>query len=157
MMYPNPGMLFWHSDTAACQVPTGSRSLWSLPHFIPSSVLYITATRSGIGKFVNSRFYHHTLQSGESYLASSLPCNMGSKRAHTALDSPSDENTPIDHSSKRRREHAPAKPKPAEARVDATYGQRAAFPGLDGPIDLDDDDLEYEDAGDALAYLKSVR
>jgi len=83
---------------------------------------------------------------------------MGSKRDHTALDSLSDdENTPIGHSSKRRREQAPVKPKQAEARVDATYGQRAAFPGLDGPLNLSDDDLEYEDAGDALSYLQSVR
>lgn len=82
---------------------------------------------------------------------------MGSKRDHTVLNSPSDENTPFEHSNKRRREQAPAKPKQSEARLDATYGQRAAFPGLDGPIHLSDDDLEYEDAGDALSYLKSVR
>lgn len=82
---------------------------------------------------------------------------MGSKRDHTALDSSNEENAPPDHFSKRRREQAPVKPKQTEARLDATYGQRAAFPGLDGPIDLSDDDLEYEDAGDALSYLQSVR
>ncbi|KAM7209746.1 hypothetical protein V8F20_000149 [Naviculisporaceae sp. PSN 640] len=50
------------------------------------------------------------------------------------------------------------KPKPTLAPVDSTYGQRAAFPGLDEPVDsLSDNDLEYEDMGDALSYLKSVR
>ncbi|KAL3420376.1 V-SNARE [Phlyctema vagabunda] len=46
-----------------------------------------------------------------------------------------------------------------EPRVDPTYGQRSAIPGLDGGAYLDDeDDLEYdEDDMGALAYLRSVR
>ena len=40
------------------------------------------------------------------------------------------------------------------AKVDPTYGQRGAFPGLDdGP----DDELFYGPADDGLAYLRMVR
>ncbi|KAF8859927.1 hypothetical protein BDZ45DRAFT_649306 [Acephala macrosclerotiorum] len=47
----------------------------------------------------------------------------------------------------------------AEARVDPTYGQRSAIPGLDdgNMFGEDDDSLLYDEDMDALAYLRSVR
>ena len=44
-----------------------------------------------------------------------------------------------------------------EARTDSTYGQRCAFPSATDGAGLSDDDLEYEDEADAMAYLASVR
>jgi hypothetical protein len=44
-----------------------------------------------------------------------------------------------------------------EARVDPTYGQRSALPGLDDETLDYDDELNYGDEMDALAYLRSVR
>jgi len=44
-----------------------------------------------------------------------------------------------------------------EARVDPTYGQRSALPGLDDEISGEDDDLNYGNEMDALAYLRAVR
>ncbi|KAK0633087.1 hypothetical protein B0T14DRAFT_415289 [Immersiella caudata] len=60
-------------------------------------------------------------------------------------------------SSKRRRDHPPSKTKLPEPKTDATYGQRSVFPSLDHPTYPSDDDLEFEDESDALAYLKTVR
>lgn len=42
-----------------------------------------------------------------------------------------------------------------QPRVDPTYGQRGAFPGLDGFHD--DDELFYGPASDGLEYLRMVR
>ncbi|KAK3693611.1 hypothetical protein B0T22DRAFT_450264 [Podospora appendiculata] len=92
---------------------------------------------------------------------------MASKRDHDAL-SYSDTEEPFVEAptNKRRREQQPhqqpfskSKPKQSEAKTDATYGQRVVFPGLDDPsaAHSSDDDLEYEDEGDAFAYLRSVR
>jgi len=46
-----------------------------------------------------------------------------------------------------------------EARVDPTYGQRSAIPGLDDDTRMEgeDDELNYDEDMDALAYLRSVR
>ncbi len=46
-----------------------------------------------------------------------------------------------------------------EARVDPTYGQRSALPGLDEDTALigSDEELNYDDGMDALAYLRAVR
>jgi hypothetical protein len=46
-----------------------------------------------------------------------------------------------------------------EARVDPTYGQRSALPGLDDAsrIDGEDDELDYSEDMDALSYLRAVR
>lgn len=43
----------------------------------------------------------------------------------------------------------------AQSKIDPTYGQRSAFPGLDGPCD--DDGLFYGPASDGLEYLRMVR
>tara|TARA_R110002060_G_scaffold32201_1_gene42772 strand:+ start:156 stop:431 length:276 start_codon:yes stop_codon:yes gene_type:complete len=62
-------------------------------------------------------------------------------------------DTPEDaYSSKSR-----AKPS-AEAKVDPTYGQRSAIPGLDNEaLEYGDEDLDYDEDMDALAYLRAVR
>ncbi|TVY47462.1 hypothetical protein LOCC1_G002216 [Lachnellula occidentalis] len=46
-----------------------------------------------------------------------------------------------------------------EARVDPTYGQRSALPGLDdaSKIDAANDELDYSEDMDALSYLRAVR
>ena len=44
-----------------------------------------------------------------------------------------------------------------ESAVDATYGQRSVFPSLGQSTVPIDDDLEFEDEQEALAYLQSVR
>lgn len=46
-----------------------------------------------------------------------------------------------------------------EARVDPTYGQRSAIPGLDDDTIINDlgEGLDYEEDMDALAYLRAVR
>lgn len=46
----------------------------------------------------------------------------------------------------------------SEARVDPTYGQRSAIPGLDDENTMAGDDwLDYEDGMEALTYLRAVR
>ncbi|KAK4155329.1 hypothetical protein C8A00DRAFT_13621 [Chaetomidium leptoderma] len=83
---------------------------------------------------------------------------MGSKRNFNAATA-DDNEEPSSSSSKRRREQQSSKPKQAEGKPDPTYGQRAAFPGLDGDdaAQLTDDDLELEEDIGALAYLRAVR
>ncbi|PVH72756.1 hypothetical protein DL98DRAFT_563448 [Cadophora sp. DSE1049] len=52
---------------------------------------------------------------------------------------------------------ARAKPS-AEAKVDPTYGQRSAIPGLDDEtLQYGDEDFDYDEDMDALAYLRAVR
>jgi hypothetical protein len=49
-------------------------------------------------------------------------------------------------------------PGEAYARVDPTYGQRSAIPGLDDETSVDDEGtLNYDEDMDAIAYLRSVR
>lgn len=81
---------------------------------------------------------------------------MGAKRDRNARDSgwAGDQLT---EANKRHKAGNSGKPKPTLAAVDPTYGQRAAFPGLDEPVEFSDNDLEQEDTCDALSYLKSVR
>lgn len=47
--------------------------------------------------------------------------------------------------------------KSVEGRVDPTYGQRSAIPGLDDDTTIADDELSYNEDMDALAYLRAVR
>ncbi|KAL1865879.1 hypothetical protein Daus18300_006991 [Diaporthe australafricana] len=44
-----------------------------------------------------------------------------------------------------------------EPQTDLTYGQRCCFPGLNHGYENSDEDLEFEDETDALAYLQTVR
>jgi hypothetical protein len=53
-----------------------------------------------------------------------------------------------------------SRPSAIEARVDPTYGQRSALPGLDDETksSWDDDGLSHDDSSlEALSYLRSVR
>lgn len=44
-----------------------------------------------------------------------------------------------------------------EAATDVTYGQRYCFPSVNDTLENSDEDLDFEDETDALAYLQSVR
>ncbi|KAJ0122906.1 spartyl-trna synthetase [Diaporthe amygdali] len=44
-----------------------------------------------------------------------------------------------------------------EPQTNVTYGQRCCFPSLDHGYENSDEDLEFEDETDALAYLQTVR
>lgn len=52
-----------------------------------------------------------------------------------------------------------AKKEKSKPRIDPTYGQASAFPGLDSYSAYADkeDDLDYEDDIEALQYLQAVR
>ncbi|KFZ13685.1 hypothetical protein V502_06483 [Pseudogymnoascus sp. VKM F-4520 (FW-2644)] len=75
-----------------------------------------------------------------------------SKRDSASLD--------YDEPSKRPRHSSNAPPKEGtQGRIDPTYGQRSAFPGLDeeGSFGAEDDDLDYGDDSGAISYLRAVR
>ena len=75
-----------------------------------------------------------------------------SKRDSASLD--------YDEPSKRPRHSSNAPPKEGtQGRIDPTYGQRSAFPGLDeeGGFGTEDDDLYYGDDAGAISYLRAVR
>lgn len=84
---------------------------------------------------------------------------MGPKRSHDALADNDDELSNNASSSNKRRREQPKRVKHGEGKPDPTYGQRVAFPGLDGDDDgqTSDSDIEWEDNGDVLAYLRAVR
>lgn len=71
----------------------------------------------------------------------------GTKRKH------GDDSTDTVYNSKSR-----SRPS-AEARIDPTYGQRSAIPGLDDDtiMEGEDGDLKYDEEMDAMTYLRSVR
>ncbi|KFY28854.1 hypothetical protein V493_02732 [Pseudogymnoascus sp. VKM F-4281 (FW-2241)] len=75
-----------------------------------------------------------------------------SKRDSASLD--------YDEPSKRPRHSGNPPPKEGtQGRIDPTYGQRSAFPGLDegGGFTAEDDDLDYGDDDGAISYLRAVR
>ena len=80
---------------------------------------------------------------------------MAGKRSLDALDISDDNESIAPPTSKRQRNRASTKSQ--QPVTDLTYGQKCVFPGLDGIAAGDDDDLEYEDQGSAMAYLQSVR
>lgn len=91
---------------------------------------------------------------------------MATKRDHdSAMDSDRDAIATASppRSNKRQRSAAQSSDRPTHTQsqpaTDPTYGQRCAFPGLDmaGPAEPSDEEVEYEDDTDALAYLRSVR
>ncbi len=81
---------------------------------------------------------------------------MSAKRRHDSGASSSPEEDSALQSSKRPRMQA-ANKQQREAATDATYGQRCVFSSLGDSTVPSDDDLEFEDEGEALAYLRSVR
>lgn len=85
---------------------------------------------------------------------------MAPKRGYDILNYSDEEGpTPVPSSKRPRNNNGSSKGKPNSQNpaVDVTYGQRSMFPGLDGGTVPSDDDLEFEDDGAALAYLRSVR
>ena len=67
-------------------------------------------------------------------------------------DEPADERVKCPRTDRKQKQSS-------QARVDPTYGQRSAFPGLDSysAYTDEDDDLEYGDDIEALQYLQAVR
>lgn len=84
---------------------------------------------------------------------------MSSKRNHNAITTGDNDESSSYSSNKRRREQQNSKSKQGDGKPDPTYGQRCAFPGLDGddPAQSTDDDLEFEEDTGAIAYLRAVR
>ena len=85
---------------------------------------------------------------------------MAYKRNHDSI-SPSDGEDGAPQPSKRQRSKQSGtngnSGKSREPTTDLTYGQRSMFPSLEDSTVASDDDIEFEDEGDALAYLQSVR
>lgn len=89
---------------------------------------------------------------------------MAAKRDLESMTDPeSDAFSPLAPSSKRARNSNDAGPKKSnkqqtqEATTDVTYGQRYCFPSVNETLSNSDEDLDFEDETDALAYLQSVR
>lgn len=80
------------------------------------------------------------------------------KRKGTAMEYDGLYDDPVEEQVKRPRTDRKQK-QSSQARVDPTYGQRSAFPGLDSysAYTDEDDDLEYGDDIEALQYLQAVR
>jgi hypothetical protein len=84
---------------------------------------------------------------------------MANKRDHASLVySDTEESTATPSTNKRqRKQHSNnRKQHNGQPGIDPTYGQRNAFP-VDSLTTPSDDDLEFEDQTDALAYLRSVQ
>jgi hypothetical protein len=83
---------------------------------------------------------------------------MGSKRDRDSLAySENDGDASVSNKRQRNMSNSNSKQSYSLPGTDPTYGQRCMFPGLDEAVVPTDDDLEYEDEGDALDYLRSVR
>ncbi|KAI3398088.1 hypothetical protein diail_9841 [Diaporthe ilicicola] len=84
---------------------------------------------------------------------------MATKRDIDAVaDADSDEHQPQQSTKRVRNSNSQKKSKQQlEPQTDLTYGQRCCFPGLDHGHESSDEDLEFEDETDALAYLQTVR
>ena len=92
----------------------------------------------------------------------------GPKRSHSALlvDGNNDSTPSLSNKRHRGNNHRRRQQNPKdndaehpEAKRDPTYGQQFVFPGLDDEFTHPSvgDDWEFEDTGDALAYLRAVR
>lgn len=87
---------------------------------------------------------------------------MAAKRGLASVTDAERDFSPSEPSTKRAR-NATGQQKKAtnkqqqEPATDVTYGQRCCFPGLDSTVAYSDEDLDFEDETDALAYLQSVR
>lgn len=84
---------------------------------------------------------------------------MATKRdIDAANDADRDEREPQQSTKRARNSSGQKKSKQShEPQTNLTYGQRCCFPGLDNDYANSDDDLEFEDETDALAYLQTVR
>lgn len=93
-----------------------------------------------------------------------LTSTMATKRdlASISDQQPTESETRTPPSSKRARNARSGhtqKKQTLEPTTNVTYGQRSCFPGLDNAATAQDtdEDLDFEDETDALAYLQSVR
>lgn len=89
---------------------------------------------------------------------------MAAKRDLEAMTGPhGDVSAPPAPSTKRARnihnasQKKSSKQQSQEAPTDVTYGQRYCFPSVNEVLSHSDEDLDFEDETDALAYLQSVR
>lgn len=87
---------------------------------------------------------------------------MAAKRDHESMaECDTDQSRPIPSSKRARNSNGQRKTTrqqhQQEPPTDVTYGQRCCFPGLNETLAQSDDDLDFEDETDALAYLHSVR
>jgi hypothetical protein len=73
---------------------------------------------------------------------------MASKRDHTSLDGEGPEGPASKRSKARQHQHA---------HMDPTWGQKYVFSSEDATTIPDDADVDFEDDGDAMEYLRSVR
>lgn len=81
---------------------------------------------------------------------------MANKRDHDALSYSDAEDSPITPPQANKRQRKQDKRNQnnnGQPGIDPTYGQRSAIP-IEYPSD---DDVEFEDQSDALAYLRSVQ
>lgn len=90
------------------------------------------------------------------------PPAMAAKRDSSCIaNSDRDEEPAYQPSTKRARNAGSgqrSKQQQHEPMTNTTYGQRCCFPGIEeDKVAYSDEDLEFEDESDALAYLKSVR
>lgn len=77
---------------------------------------------------------------------------MASKRAHAASDSD------VEPAPKRNKKLNPKSRDHQNAHIDPTWGQKYVFSSSQSATTVPvDPELEFEDDGDAMAYLKSVR
>lgn len=84
---------------------------------------------------------------------------MATKRDIDAVSN-AEGDEPIPHASTKRARNSGNQRKSKhsqEPQTDLTYGQRSCFPSLDHSVGNSDEDLDFEDETDALAYLQSVR
>lgn len=83
---------------------------------------------------------------------------MTKKRNHVDSHAhPSTSEEPIFNKRSRKNDNDDDVQSSAQSRIDPTYGQRGAFPGLDdGPTNVEDG-LFYGPANDGLEYLRMVR
>ena len=83
---------------------------------------------------------------------------MAQKRTHPSLNSSSRKRSRLSqHDGPADDEDSPSAVNP---RIDPTYGQRGAFPGLDdrgGGYGVEGEELFYGPASDGLEYLRMVR
>lgn len=83
---------------------------------------------------------------------------MGEKREHTAVKN-DETSEPAAKRSKGSKGPANSKSRQHQnTHIDPTWGQKYVFSSIDVMTTVPEDpDVDYEDDGDAMAYLKSVR
>ena len=105
------------------------------------------------GLFLGLEFQNPYADTRPYHLSSSQSQIMSLKRPHAEDDvSASEDEESLEPISSA---NNPVPSHYVQAKIDPTYGQRSAFPGLDG--DPGDDNSFYGPASDGLEYLRMVR